>query len=415
MRYKSQNHSTPPQKLIADLKKAGRAPLILGDRLRVDRAGMKRIGREYYYPSTDINNIENLFIYGQSGSGKTWAMMNLIGQSFFKERRCWVIIDSKGSYRDNFLPNNEFAKELDHFGLKPQGIPKELITVCAPEYYINGLSAEKIKADQITHSYRIPLPMANIPIIFEITKLASNTQYAQTYNIEWKKSLARTHGRPTRQDLYQILGAISTAGNSTVQRWTENLIDRIRAAEDLTLCENPYSPIGAALLQSAYDHFPRWIVMTFKHAETSEDPINLAIFAAILKEIQKITDLAKDKNLDLRVGLCVDEMQYYCDKEKKDSEAYKAVKEAIYRWGRSNRLFRMWGTQRNGHLDPLLQDDINKFSRSGTYQKVINLFQIKDPGYCSYMDRQKENRFDLNLPYLVPYIKTPPPMFQIKE
>jgi hypothetical protein len=210
-----------------------------------------------------------------------------------------------------------------------------------------------------------------------------------------------------------MLQSIAVNANATISRWSENLIDRIRAAENLTLCETPFSPIGAALLQAAYDHYPRWIVMTFKHAETSEDPINLAIYAAVLEEIRRVTALAKDRGFDLRVGLCVDEMQYYVD--NKDTVAFTQTKEAIYRWGRSNRLFRVWGTQRNELLDTILQDDIHKFSRAGTYQKVMNYFTIRDPGYCSYMDRQKENKWDLNLPYLVPYIKSPPPMFQIKE
>jgi hypothetical protein len=397
------------------MRQAGRAPLVLGKRLKVDESGIRPLGREYYYPSSDINNIENLFVYGQSGSGKTWGLMNLIGQSFFKERRSWVIIDSKGSYRGNHLAHERFSSELRELGLEPRGIPPELMVVTAPEYYINGLSRRKIERDQITHSYRIPISVASIPILFEITKLQSNTQYAATYNMEWKKMLARTMGSPTKQDLYNMLNNISMNANSTIQRWSENLIDRIQAAEDLTLTESQYSPVGAALLQAAYDHRPRWIVVTFKHAENSGDPINLAIYAAVLDEIRRITELAKDHDLDLRVGLCVDELQYYADKDKKDTVAFTQTKECIYRWGRSNRLFRVWATQKNEHLDTLLQDDINEFKRTGTYQKVINFFTIKDPGYCAYMDRQRQNAFDLNLPYIVPYVKTPPPQFKIIE
>jgi hypothetical protein len=415
VQFKTKSRRKPSRKVVLEMRKAGRAPLVLGKRLKVDESGMKDLGLEYYYPSTDINNIENLFVYGQSGSGKTWGVMNLVGQSYFKERRSWVIVDSKGSYRKNHIPNDDYRRELAACGIRPRGIPEELMVVTAPEYYINGLSEAKIKADQITHSYRIPISIASIPILFEITKLQSNTQYAATYNMEWKKMLARTRRAPTKADLYSMLNNIAMNANSTIQRWSENLIDRIQAAEDLTLTENQFSPIGGSLLQAAYDHQPRWIVITFKHAENSGDPINLAIYAAVLEEIRRVTELTKDHDLDLRVGLCVDELQYYADKDKKDTVAFTQTKEAIYRWGRSNRLFRVWATQKNEHLDGLLQDDINDFKRTGTYQKVLNFFTIKDPGYCAYMDRQRQNAFDLNLPYLVPYVKTPPPQFKIVE
>ena len=98
VRYKNQNNPQLPTKaLIYKLRKAGRSPLLLGRRLQIDRKGRREVGLEFYYPDPSMDNIENLFNYGQSGSGKTWGMMNLIGQSYFFENRCWVILDSKGS------------------------------------------------------------------------------------------------------------------------------------------------------------------------------------------------------------------------------------------------------------------------------------------------------------------------------
>lgn len=414
MRIKSGNRGVS-QTLVNNLKKAGRSLLILGDRLQIDETGRKKIGIEYYYPSDDPNNVENLFSYGQSGSGKTWGQFNLVGQSFFNERRSWVIFDSKGSYRNNHLPHTAIESELRHFGLAPRGIPSKLIHVIAPEYYINGLTNEEIRRDQITHSYRIPISMASIPILFEITKLRENTAYASMYNISWKKMMARTMNKPTKNDLYGMLNDIITgASNTGIKRWYEQMLDRISAAEDLTLCEERFSPVGKALLHAAYDHRPRWIVVTFKHAESSSDPINLAIYAAILEEIRRVTEIAKDRNFDLRVGLYVDELQYYVS--SKDTIAFTQTKEAIYRWGRANRLFRMWSTQRTDLLDTILRDDIvNNYDLNGTYQKVLNFFRVGTPGYCSYMDRQRPNTISLKYPYLVPYIKSAPPMFQIKE
>lgn len=621
------------------LKKAGRAPLVLGRRLKITPSGRKDMGIQYYIPDENIKNIENLFNYGQSGSGKTWGMMSLIGQSFFKEKRSWVIIDSKGSvsydtkvyvrkngkcnnvpigkiidkyipngnrfhnaldidddlyvlslnddhklewkrvkqvskhrptdkilkittrsgreilatknhsfvypsvygyrpvlgcglsvgdfipisnkikpisekkrrqfiydifsrtmatqtrpislvvnlahaipisfeqlnridrineavdhihyglmiqgdvwwdkieeigeiespsdyvydfavednenfmlangaithnsYRGNNLPNSEYAGELKKYGLKPTGIPEDLMIITAPEYYTRGMTKSELEMDQITHKYRIPIRMANIPILFAMTKLNPDTMYSSAYDANWKRMMARTKRKPTRQDLYDMLAQCQIGQNQTMLRWYDTLISKIRDVEDLTLTENPFSPVGLGLLSAAYDHKPRWIVVTFKRADNSKDPFNLAIYAAVLAEIKFITEIAKDLNFDLRIGLYVDEMQYYVS--DKNSIAFQETVEAIYRWGRANRLFRIWGTQTNDHLHKLLQDDIEKFSRQGTYQKVIQFQRMGGPGYCKYMDRQLENAFELDVPYFVPYVKTPPPMFQVLE
>lgn len=637
VRYKNSNTSYLPSKaVIQKLQKAGRSPLVLGRRLQIDRKGRNDVGLEFYYPDPNPDNVENLFNYGQSGSGKTWGMMNLVGQSYWFEKRTWVIIDSKGSvsydtlvyvringreqvlsigeiidryipdshnthealditddlyvlslgndhklqwkpvrqvskhratdkvlkfttrsgreiistknhsfvmlqngkyqsirgdklkigdyipvsyetvflkttygdnpqekylidvkdtlsvvnydenaislplaydvyedlrkdfpknaeklklmldgdvwwdaiktieeiespsefvydfavkdtenfmlangmvvhnsYLGNHLPNDEYKDELKKYGLRPMGIPKKYMVVTAPEYYINGLSNQEIEMDQITDSYRIPISMANIPILFSITKLNPNTMYSSSYDMNWKKMMARTRRRPKKVDLYNMLNEIMIGQNNTTARWYETLINKIRDAEDLTLTENSFSPVGKALLQSAYDHKPRWIVVTFKHADASADSINLAIYAAVLEEVRRVTTIVKRMNFDLRVGLYVDEMQYYL--RDTNTPAYQQTVEAIYRWGRSNRLFRVWGTQTNRHLDPLLQDDIRKFDREGTYQKVIHFTRIGGPGYCTYMDRQRENAFDLEAPYYAPLVKTPPPMFKIME
>jgi len=409
----SQASYLPTKTMIQKLRKGGRSPLLLGKRLQIDRKGRRSAGLEFYYPDPNPDNVENLFNYGQSGSGKTWGMMNLIGQSYWFEKRTWVIIDSKGSYLGNNFANDEYKSELKSFKLPALGIPKKYMVVTAPEYFINGLTNQEMKMDQITHSYRIPIAMANIPILFSITKLNPKTMYSSAYDMNWKRMMARTQRKPRRVDLYNMLNEIMMGQNNTTARWYETLINKIRDAEDLTLTEDLYSPVGKAMLQSAFDHKPRWIVVTFKHADTSADSINLAIYAAVLEEVKRVTTIAKRMNFDLRVGLYVDEMQYYL--REKDTPAYQQTIDAIYRWGRANRVFRVWGTQTNRHLDPLLQDDIRKYDRDGTYQKILYFTRMGGPGYCKYMDRQRENAFDLHTPYIVPVVKTPPPMFKIME
>ncbi len=413
MKFKTQNRKEISPYIVNRLRKIGRAPLILGKRFKIVPTGKKYLGTQYYIPSYDINNIENLFGYGQSGSGKTWGLYNLIGQSFFFENRTWVIIDNKGSYRQNDKPNTRYKRVLESFGLQPRGIPKNDIIVCAPEYYINSMNPSEIKMDQINYHYRIPIRMANIPILFYMTKLNPETMYSSAYDTNWKRMMARTRKNPKKEDLYRMLNEIMTSQNTTVVRWYQNLVNKIRDIEDLILTEEPFSPIGYGLLKAIKDHRPKWIVITFKRTDSSSDSVNLAIYSAVLQEIKIITEYAKDYNLDLRVGLFVDEMQHYIS--NKNTIAFQQTIECIYRWGRANRLFRIWATQTNRHLDKLLQDDIQNFNRDGTYQKMLRFQLIDRAGYCTYMDRQIGNSFDLDLPYYVPYIETSPPMFTIGE
>jgi len=319
------------------------------------------------------------------------------------------------SYLGCHKPNTAFGKQLRENGLRPMGIPQKLMKVIAPEFYVTSLNPSDIRDDWITNMYKIPIAFSSLPILFGITNMSAGSQYGATYDVAWKELMKRTHRKPTLEDVMEMLQMMMDGAPSGSQRWYETLMNAISRVADLTLTNDRWSPVGKALLQSAIDKKPRWIVVTFKHAEYSGDPINLAIYSAIFEEIRAIAEMSIKKKWDLRIGTFVDELQYFAPKDNaKDNIALKTTKECIYRWGRTNKIWRVWATQRNEHLVTLLQDRIEKFSRDGTYQKVIKCFSINEPGYCSLMDRQRAHKLNLNLPYFVPIIKSAPPMFEVE-
>lgn len=401
--------------LVNDLKQIGRTPLVIGNRLLVDSASgtMEDTDqREYYYPSDNPRDGENLLIYGTAGSGKTWGELNLMGQSFFEERRSWIMIDFTGAYRGNHLPNNGFRDDLTKVGLSPRGIPKEQMMVCAPQYIMDGMSDEKIQHYQIDEGYKIPVSLLTIPLLFDITKVPVKDSYEYMFDFEWRRAVERLGAEVTIDDLRRVIRNIVEGENAATARLYDNVIRRMMSIEDVMITDDLYSPVGKAIFNSAKDGMPRWIVISFSQCEDYADPIVQAMYAAILREIKTVTEKLMLSNQLIKLGLLVDNMMYISNE---NSRSYQETKECMYRWGRQAKLFRIWGTQRNEHLPRPFQDSIEDFNRVGLYQQVLKFRWLRDAGVCAYMNKLQCNEDHVELPYFINHVKSAPPMFQVLD
>jgi hypothetical protein len=154
-------------------------------------------GIAYYEPSAYDSQYENTLVYGASGSGKTWVGISLMIQSFLAEKRTWVMIDTKGSFLGLWRPNVGHMEEIMEHGLYPVGIPKDLMTIVAPEYFMKMVDIKAIRDDHVTHPYKIPLVLCGLALMFELTKMSKGASYAATFEVKFNELLIQTNNQPT--------------------------------------------------------------------------------------------------------------------------------------------------------------------------------------------------------------------------
>lgn len=98
------------------LRTTRRKKLILGRQILTLPNKMNiKTGIVYYEPSPFPQLTESIYCKGQPGSGKSWICYSLSVQTFFAERRTWILIDTKGSVSwdtEVFIRENGFVKKV---------------------------------------------------------------------------------------------------------------------------------------------------------------------------------------------------------------------------------------------------------------------------------------------------------------
>ena len=396
-----------------------RKMLVLGRHVRLTIHGVQIGGMAWYEPSPFPSEYENTFIYGPSGSGKTYTAYGLASQSFFFENRTWLIIDTKLSYIGAWRANIAFAEDLAEFGLYPRGIPSTQIDIIAPEYYMQYVSPDEIRRTRVTASYRIPLAMCRLAIMFELTKLKKGAGYAATFEVLFQNLLKETNYKPTLDQFKKM-----TEDMMQDDRFPSNLIwvfnmmlDRIDRIAKFTIDDqHQWSPVGEALFRAAREGRPRWIVFTLAHAQSPTDVANLAMLTAVLDEVKAFAKKAKVNGFNIPLGVFIDELHTFVNDPQ--STSVKAVHDLMHAWGRSSKIWRIYATQKQDQLPKTFRDSVENLTNAGTYQNIVSCQQVPEPGYGKFLDRLHGRSDDgpvSDSPRFYPSVKFCPPMIEVES
>lgn len=335
-------------------------------------------------------------------------------ESFMLLNGCIV----SNSYLGNWRPNIAFCNDLVDHGIMPAGIPGDQIDVIAPEYYINQCDPDLIRETHVTRTYRIPLSLCRLGIMFELTKLKKGAGYAATFEVQFNELLKRTNRNPTMQQLEDMINDVILDDNTPRNiEWTfKMMIGRIKQIADFTIDDqHQWSPVGESLFRAAREKKPRWIVFTLGHAQSPSDPVNLAMLTAVLEEIKVFSDKVRMNNLNINLGVMIDELHTYV--RNKNSTSWLAIHDLIQAWGRSAKIWRIFMTQRQEQLPKMFQDSIDKLSLQGVYQNIVSCQAVPDPGYGQFLDRLhgRVDRMITDKPRYYPKVKFCPPMIEVES
>lgn len=328
------------------IKTTRRKRLVLGRLVHTEDGVNWKLGRIVYHtPSPVESESESIYFKGASGSGKSWMAYNLAGQMFFSENRTWVLMDTKFSYIGTNRPNYSFKTEIKELGGHPRGIPHTQIDIIAPYYYVQRLSAQEIRDTWVTMTYKVPLRLCTLPVMFEITKLNKKAGYASTFDQRFRDLLIRTQNRPKIIDIEMMIQNIIDDDNfSWLKRVYIMMLEKIREVAPLTLDDqDQWSSIGKCLSRAVDEKRARWIVFTLGHAENPEDDLNLAIVSTVLKEIKMFTENVrrdKEKSENFCLGVMMDELHTYV--RNKDASTLGAIHDLNFAWGRTNKVVRFF-------------------------------------------------------------------------
>jgi hypothetical protein len=94
-----------------------------------------KLGKTIFLNITSKNSHVRTLITGSNGSGKTFTAFSIAGQSFFLEKRSWIIIGNSMQHVGNEHPRDEMQqfgiepRKLQPFGLEPTGIPPDATSI----------------------------------------------------------------------------------------------------------------------------------------------------------------------------------------------------------------------------------------------------------------------------------------------
>ena len=376
-------------------------------------------GIAYHVPSPSDSSYESIYNKGLSGSGKTWGGYSLAGQTFFAEKRTWIIFDTKRSYIGNTRPNIKFKKQLEANGLFPMGIPPENMHVISPKQYIDMAASkdpDEIRRSWITAPYRVPLRFCSLHTMFEITNQNKNAQYATTFNEVFKQIIAEEGAEITLEHINQrILEILSKPEYARSRSIIKQMLARIEDMDSHIESGVEWSSVGKALMKAKETAEPQWIVVTFALGDTIDDQTNFAMMSAILIELKVFAEKAKTMNWPVKLGVMIDELHAFT-KDKKSSTRYM-IHDLIHMWGRTNKIIRLVMTQFDSQLDKEFRDTINlkNYIGSGTYSFVNEFKTIPTPGTITHLNRQMPNKHEPEKPILYPRVLSCPPLFEVES
>jgi hypothetical protein len=299
------------------------------------------------------------------------------------------------------------------------GIPGDQMDVIAPDYFMQRAQPEDILKTHVTNTYRIPLALCRPGIMFELTKLNEKAQYASSFEVRFADLLKKTNKNPTISQLEKMIddyiagprfpGYLVTVYNQ--------LIDKIKEIADYTIDDkHQWSAIGNALFKAARERRPRWIVLTLSHAQSPQDPVNLAMLTAVLEEIKEFAKKAITDGFDIKLGIMIDEMHTYVRDPKASSTA--SIHDLIFAWGRSSKIWRMYMTQKQEQLPKTFQDSIDRLNMTGTFQNIISCQSVPEPGFGKLLDRLHGRSDDspvTDKPRFYPAVKFCPPIIEVES
>ena len=323
------------------------------------------------------------------------------------------------SYQGNWRPNYAFAEDLAEFGLYPRGIPGNQIDIIAPEYYMQYISPDEIRRTRVTTSYRIPLAMCRLAIMFELTKLKKGAGYAATFEVLFQNLLKETNYKPTLDQFKKMTEDMMQDDKFPSNMvWVFNMmLDRIDRIAKFTIDDkHQWSPVGEALFKAAREGKPRWIVFTLAHAQSPTDAANLAMLTAVLDEVKAFAKKSKVEGFNIPLGVFIDELHTFVNDPQ--STSVKAVHDLMHAWGRSSKVWRIYATQKQEQLPKTFRDSVDNMTNAGTYQNIISCQQVPEPGYGKFLDRLHGRSDDgpvSNSPRFYPSVKFCPPMIEVES
>jgi hypothetical protein len=408
------------EKRAQALRDSTRVKLVLGRHVKETIHGYELGDIAWYEPSAYESQYENTLIYGPQGSGKTWVGESLAQQSFFAEKRTWFSVDTKGSFVGNWRPNLENADEIMECGLVPMGIPPSQIDIIEPEFFLKQITDKQIRESHVTQSYKIPLALCGLNLMFELTKLTKKASYASSFDVTFNELLAKTNNKPTIAEFEAMIENIKADPKLCPKQlvWVyDMMIGKIKLIAKFTIDEkNQWSAVGKSLFRAASEGKPRWIVFTLKHAKHANDDVNLAMVTAVLTEIKMFAEIARMNHLNIKLGVMVDELHTFV--REKDSTTIEMIHDLMFAWGRTSKLWRIYMTQKQEQLPKAFQDSIEHLKLTGTFQNIISCQAVPTPGYGKLLDRLHA-RDELSpvddTPRFYPHVKFMPPMCEVES
>jgi hypothetical protein len=404
---------------IKDQRKSRRMPLHLGKVVKFVKKREVVMDDYVYVPPWNKNQTESIYIHGSNRSGKTGLALNIALQSYLLEGRSWIFIDNKGSYAGAWNGNYEFEREIQSFGLYPVGFPTEdrdgetLMVISEPYYNMNMQSATEIKASYITHPYKVPIKFLNLQLMCELTAINIHANYVRRFDDVRKKMYAEVPN-PTLSDLSIMLEEIIEKTKGNVKNLYRRMKEKIEEEGKFSIkSSGAWSSVGEQLMSAAFGSKPKFIVMTFRHSDSPFDPRNSACYTALLEEIKLLSTLAKRNQWNLKLGIIVDELYYYTRKSGNDyPSSWVATHDLLYNWGASNRVMRIFATQRDVQLDKEFSDSIKnrKYSSTYAYDIVFHTRKIPRVGYASVLDRLHPIESGKSTPKYIDNVKLCPPL-----
>jgi intein/homing endonuclease len=325
------------------------------------------------------------------------------------------------SFIGNWRGNLELTDDLGEFGFTPIGIPGVQMDIIAPDYFMQSATPETIRETKVTATYRIPLRLCQIGIMFELTKLRKGAQYASTFEVKFNQLLKETNNNPKMDQFFTMIDDWLEDPKGEVPKNMRFIFtymkSKIKEMQKFTIDENnKWSAVGNALIRAAIEKKPRWIVFTLCHAQSPQDDVNLALLTAVLSEIKDFAEYARMNRLDIRLGVMIDELHTFV--RRKDASSTAIIHDLLFAWGRTSKIWRVFMTQKNEQLNKTFQDKIEDLKLTGTFQKVIKCRAIPEPGYGSMLDRQnaaKEGEIVSDEPRYIDAIKFCPPLMEVES
>ncbi len=401
------------------MRASNRARLILGRHVKETISGVESGGIAYYEPSAYDSQYENTLVYGPSGSGKTWVGYSLMAQSFFAEQRTWIVVDTKSSFQGTWRPNVGQMEEIFSHGICPMGIPASQVDIIAPEYFMKMVPVDKIRESRITDSYKIPLVMCGLALMFELTKLSKGASYAATFEVKFNELLIQTQNKPTVAAFEKMINDLVSDPKFPKQlMWVFNMmLQKIKEIAGFTIDEqNQWSSVGRALFRAARENKPRIIYFTLKDAKTPQDDVNLALLTAVLTEVKVFAEHARHAGLNVRLGVLIDELHTFV--RVKDSTSVQMIHDLIFAWGRTSKIWRIYMTQKQEQLPKTFRDSIDELKSQGTFQNIISCQAVPEPGYGKMLDRlhaRDDGSTTDDTPRFYPKVKFMPPICEVES